>query len=368
MKKFRLLLFLFALPLFASSITVVDSIYAGGMYRTYRLYVPPAYTGTTAWPLVLNLHGYTSDATSQQLYANMDLIADTAHFLILYPQGSDYMGQPYWNAFGTGVDDIGFLSQLIDSISADYNVDANSVYSCGMSNGGYMSYTLACSLENKIAAIASVTGTMSSYQYSTCVPSRPVPVMEVHGTSDPTVPYNGATGSEPVDTTVKYWVTNNACNPTAAFSNVPNTSTSDGCTAEHYVWSGGLSGSSVELYKVIGGQHTWPGSPYIIGTTNQDFKASEKIWLFFRKYKLNLLTGINPIPEENLISVFPNPARDVVRIEGKDIRSVAIYDLHGKKMLETVGGLINIGDLSPGVYYVLVDSGKGRVIKKLMKC
>jgi polyhydroxybutyrate depolymerase len=367
MKTTKLLLILLFLSVSVSATTVVDSIYIGGMYRTYRLYVPPAYTGSTAWPLVFNLHGYTSNASQQQLYAAMDVIADTGHFLICYPQGTQYMGQPYWNAFGVGVDDIGFLSGLIDSLSASYNIDPEMVYSCGMSNGAIMSYTLACALENKIAAIASVTGTMSTYQYANCSPYRPVPVMEVHGTADPTVPYAGGTGMEPIDTTVKYWVTKNGCNPTAAFSNVPNINTSDGCTAEHYVWSGGLSGSSVELYKIIGGQHTWPGSPFIIGTTNEDFKASEKIWLFFKKYKKNLLTGVSELSSAEELKVYPNPANDILNIDVEGDVHVTVYDMNGKKLIETEKKLIEISGLAKGVYSVLINTGIKRSVLKFVK-
>ncbi|MDQ3046409.1 MAG: prolyl oligopeptidase family serine peptidase, partial [Bacteroidota bacterium] len=298
--KQKLLFALLFLNMFAATAqtTVIDSIYTGGMYRSYRIYVPASYTGSTVWPLIFNLHGYTSTASAQQSYSNFMPIADTANFLMVFPQGTSLMGQPYWNAglYTTGVDDIQFLSELIDSLSLDYMIDQNRVYSCGMSNGGYMSQTLACALSSRIAAIASVTGSIFTGQYATCAPGRPVPVMQISGNADGTVPYNGSSTSLHIDTVVKYWVENNNCNPTAAFTPVPNTSTTDGCTAEHYVYSGGVMGSSVELYKIIGGGHTWPGSPFVIGTTNQDFKASDKIWLFFRKYTLNQFVGMS---EEN---------------------------------------------------------------------
>ena len=97
MKK---LLFFFLLcgALFAQAqTTVIDSIFCGGVYRNYRLYVPAAYNGTTAWPLVLNIHGYTSNASQQQLYTNFGPIADTAHFLMVYPNATLLFGQPTWN-------------------------------------------------------------------------------------------------------------------------------------------------------------------------------------------------------------------------------------------------------------------------------
>lgn len=371
MKKLKLLLLFSALAFGASAqVTVVDSIYTGGLWRSYRLYVPASYTGSTSVPLILNLHGYTSNAAAQQLYTYFGPIADTANFLMVYPQGTTYAGQPFWNAGISSllVNDVQFLSNLIDSISMSYNVDQDAVFSCGMSNGGYMSHTLACALNNKIAAIASVTGSILTTQYVSCVPNRAVPVMQISGTADPTVPYNGTSSSVAVDTAVKYWVTNNHCNPTPAFSNVPNISTSDGCTAEHYVYSGGDNGSSVELYKIIGGEHTWPGAFPFGGVTNQDFKASEKIWLFFRKYRLaQFTTGIAEAAQQSAVVMYPNPATDLLTIEGKNISSVTIMDMNGKAVIDANRQQIDISGLAKGIYSVVILEGNNRIVKKLVK-
>jgi len=343
---------------------------SGGIYRNYRVYIPAAYTGTTARPLVFDLHGYTSSASAEQAYSNFAPIADTANVIFVYPNGTlDGSSQPYWNAgFGTAMDDIGFISNLIDTLLTQYNIDADMVYSCGMSNGGYMSHTLACELSNKIAAIASVTGSMTTYQNSICSSGRPVPVMQISGNADGTVAYGGGGGSMGIDALVNYWVTNNNCNPTPVFTNVPNTSTSDGCTAEHYVYNGGTNGSTCEKYKIIGGGHTWPGSPFVIGVTNQDFKASEKIWLFFRKYKLSQLTGINEFQVSgDKFQVFPNPASDIVNVDAEGISSILIMDVTGKLVLESSQKQIDISGLAKGVYSVIIVSGENRVVKKMVK-
>ncbi len=352
-----------------SQTTLVDSIISGGIYRSYRLYIPAAYTGVTARPLVIDLHGYTSNATNEQLYSNFKPISDTANFLVVYPQGTNLSGQPYWNAgmSATGVNDIKFISNLIDSIIAKYNIDATSVYSCGMSNGGYMSHTLACALNNKIAAIASVTGSMFRTQYSICVPNRAVPVMQISGTGDGTVSYTGSSSSLPIDTLVRYWVVNNNCTTTPAFTNVPNTNTSDGCTAEHYVYSGGTNGSSVELYKIIGGGHTWPGSPYIIGVTNQDFNASEKIWLFFRKYKLNQVANVPEQNKEATNIIYPNPCVDIITVNNPSYKNIVIIDINGRVVMESSQKQIDISMLSKGVYSIIFISDNYRSIKKLVK-
>jgi polyhydroxybutyrate depolymerase len=349
--------------------TVVDSFMCGGIYRSYRLYVPAAYNGTTARPLILNLHGYTSTAQAQQLYSNFEPIADTANFLMVYPQGTMYMGQPYWNAGLNpgGVDDVQFLSELIDTISAGYNIDANSVYSCGMSNGGYMSQSLACELNNKVAAIASVTGSMFTSQHASCFPTRPVPVMQISGTSDGTVNYNGGAGYLAIDSVVKFWVDINNCNPSAVFNAVPNTSTSDGCTAEHYVYNGGDLGSSVELYKIIGGGHTWPGSPYIIGTTNQDVNASRMIWLFFRKYKLNLLTSVDDHIDAHQSLLYPNPASGSITVKAEQLIDITICDMRGQVVLISKAANIDVSSLAAGCYLVKVNTERGMEMLRMMK-
>ncbi len=368
MKKTLLSIFILFCTFSFAQTTIVDSIISGGIYRNYRLYIPAAYTGTTARPLVFDLHGYTSNATAEQAYSNFMPIADTANVLFVYPNGTFSGGYQYWNAgFGTAVDDIGFISNLIDTLKAQYNIDANMIYSCGMSNGGYMSHTLACALNNKIAAIASVTGTMTTLQYSNCSPNRAVPVMQVSGTADPTVTYTGMSGSLAIDTVVKYWVTNNNCNPTPIVTNVPNVNTGDGCTAEYYFYNAGTQGSSVAFYKIISGGHTWPGSPYVIGVTNEDFNASEKIWLFFRNYKLNQFVGITELSDNSTIDMYPNPCTDILNVNGEKIRTVKIVDINGRVVIETNKKQIDISLLAKGIYSVIFISENNSSVKKLVK-
>ncbi|MCD6019641.1 MAG: hypothetical protein K0S53_2762 [Bacteroidetes bacterium] len=370
MKK-RLLTILFISALFTiqAQTTVIDSIYIGGQYRSYRLYVPAIYTGSSARPLILNLHGYTSNAQQQQLYANFMPIADTANFLMVYPNGTYSSGQRFWNAglSSTLVNDIAFLSALIDSLDLTYNINLNRVYSTGMSNGGYMSHTLACELSNRITAIASVTGSIFSTQYgANCHPTRPVPVMQIHGTNDPTVPYAGSSASMHVDSVVRYWRKKNGCNPTAIFSNVPNTSTSDGCTAEHYLYGNGMSGSTVELFKIIGGGHTWPGFPFGGPGTNLDINASVEIWRFFNKYTLSMLTAVdeNQVFSQSL-TLYPNPANSVLNIksENESMLSVEITDVLGKVVLseKTTTHSISLTHMQTGIYFVSVKNESGAV-------
>ena len=382
-KLLSICLFLSISFLSQAQTTIVDSIYSGGMWRSYRLYKPAIYTGTTARPLVINMHGYTSNANDQQFYSNFMPIADTANFLMVCPNGTYNNGSRYWNAgiSSLGADDIGFISRLIDSLKLQYNINLNRVYSTGMSNGGFMSNTLACELSNRITAIASVTGSMFNTQYGTagslCNPTRPVPYMQVHGTNDPTVPYAGSSTMLPIDSLVKYWVKKNNCNTTPTFSNVPNTSTSDGCTAEHYKYSGGNLGSSVELYKIIGGAHTWPGAPISIGVTNQDVKASKEIWRFFSKYNLATLTSVNDLENEKLeVVVYPNPANEIINVASRasaaEPQKTSIVNLLGEEVLTetliTNNSTLKTDNLKSGVYFVTLTNQYGKSItKKIIK-
>jgi polyhydroxybutyrate depolymerase len=295
--------------------TITDSITHGGIQRTYILYVPATYVPGNPTPLVINFHGYTSNANDQMIYGNFRPIADTAGFLLVHPMGTlDLQGNTYWNAnWGGTVDDIGFTEALIDSLALNYNINLNRVYSTGMSNGGFMSYTLACELGNRIAAIASVTGSMNFNQTSTCVPQHPTPVMEIHGTADATVPYLGSAGSmESIPNVIDYWVNYNQCDTNAIVNNVPDINTIDGCTAVHYRYENGTNDVTVEHYQIVNGGHTWPGAPFAIGTTNYDINASLKIWEFFAKYDINgLLTSSQEVQfqENNLgVNVYPNPS------------------------------------------------------------
>lgn len=376
-KKILVFCLLICFSVVYAQTTVVDSIFTGGIYRTYRLYVPAIYNGSSARPLILNMHGYTSNATVQQAYSNFMPIADTANFLMVYPQGTTYNGQPFWNAgiSSTLVDDISFLSNLIDSLSLQYNINANRIYATGMSNGGFMSHTLACELSNRIAAIASVTGSIFTTQFGgNCHPTRPVPVMQISGTADGTVPYVGNTTMQPIDSVVKYWVMYNNCNTSPSFSNVPNTNTTDGCTAEHYRYLNGNSGSSVELYKIIGGGHTWPGSPYTTGVTNRDMNASKEIWRFFNKYSLNTLTVLADLTDKkNKLSVYPNPSSAEIQLSfDKQINAkylIVLIDVLGNQIeLECKENKVNIQNLSSGIYVMsLVENGLVIAQTKIVK-
>lgn len=315
--------------------TVFDSITIDGVTREYRLYIPEIYDPTQEVPLVLNLHGYGSNSLEQLFYGNFMSIADTANFILAMPNGTpDLTGTLSWNTFGLSqIDEISFFRQFIDSLSEDYSIDQDRIYSTGMSNGGFMSYDLACGLNDKITAIASVTGSMNVLTINSCNPNRPVPVMQIHGTLDATVPYIGNLAFAPIDSVVSFWRENNVCTEDPIFEELPDIDVTDNCTAERYVWTCSLTNSSVELYKIIGGGHSWPGALVNINITNQDFNASAEIWRFFSQYsKSNFPLSIDMTNESEAFKIFPNPSqRDFsISFTNDEERLIQIIDYSGK--------------------------------------
>ena len=380
-QPFLLVTFLLITTIGFAQQTINGSITHQSTQRTYILYVPASYSPSNPTPLVINFHGYTSNANDQMLYGDFRAIADTAGFLLVHPMGTlDGQGQTYWNAnWGGTVDDIGFTEALIDSLNLSYNINLSRVYSTGMSNGGFMSYTLACELSNRIAAIASVTGSMNLNQSASCNPTHPMPVMGIHGTADPTVPYTGSTGVESIVNTMNYWVGINQCNSSPIFTNVPDINTLDGCTAEHYRYQNGNNGVEVEHYKIINGAHTWPGAVFVIGTTNYDINASEKIWQFFAQYDLNgKITSVNSI-QRNLpeVNFYPNPCNTMVNIQLNGMKSnkdviLMLFDVNGKKVLEKIINQpkvqLDLSTYSKGTYsYQLTNDGNNYTGKLIVQ-
>jgi polyhydroxybutyrate depolymerase len=324
--------------------TITDSITSGGITRYYQVYVPAAYDGSEAVPLVLNLHGYGSFAFQQMFYGEFRPIADTANFILLVPDGTvDGFGFQHWNTFGPfgiGVDDVAFIDNLLDSISAEYSIDANRIYSTGMSNGGFMSYELACHLSHRIAAIASVTGTIDVDHFDFCSPTHPMPVMEIHGTADLTVPYEGNDDFMPVSDVLSYWADYNACNPEPEVTLVDDISPGDGSTAEHIVYSGGFNDANVEHFKIINGGHTWPGTILLLpgaGSTNKDINASLEIWKFFSRYQLDVLTKTEEVLSyDNSLYVFPNPVTDQLNFQLPTElinQTIQVFDMNGQLLV-----------------------------------
>jgi polyhydroxybutyrate depolymerase len=374
------------------------SIVVDGITRTYTYYVPQLYNSANVpVPLVINMHGATGTSYKQEIAEDFRKIADTANFIVVHPQGLNipiYPGVPYnqtgWNVLGTVAawkSDKVFIINLLEKLASQYSIKRSKVYLTGYSEGGFMSYDFACFVTGRFAAIASVSGSLVSSHFSACTPSQPTPVMEIHGTADGTISYTGGTlpPSIAVDTMVKYWVKYNHCNSIPnSIVHLPDlvdsccTSPSDSSKVVHYVYAGGTRGTTVELYKVLGGGHQIPSAPpvpasYGNGVQNKDFTAAKEIWRFFSKYNLDSLgvsivtgtitavsTGINNLDSENennLVSVYPNPSNGkfTVYVENNKGSNFQILNLLGTVVYEAkLTGkytTIAIDESSKGIYF-----------------
>lgn len=349
------------------------SIIHGGLVRTYRLYIPAKYKAGNNVPLVINLHGYGSNSIQQEFYGDFRHIADTANFIIALPNGSlDSLNKQFFNCLfdnTSKVDDVGFISSLIDTLSSKYSIDKNAIYATGMSNGGFMSYELACGLSNRIAAIASVAGVELFTHYNVCKPEHPMPVLHIHGTNDGTVPYNGKFNWVPVETLVNSWVNFNKCTQTPVVTDVPDISKTDGCTAVHFVYENGDKGSTVEFYKVIGGDHSWPGAVINLNVTNEDFNASKEIWRFFSNYKLNKLTETVE-PQSLIYKIYPNPASNkfTINFSNYSKKIIWITNAIGQQVLnfESINKEEELNIAQKGLYFISIIEGSIIKTEKLI--
>jgi polyhydroxybutyrate depolymerase len=372
--KYTTVILLFTGFVFSSSAqqTINASITHDGIERDYILYVPEIYDGSTAVPLVLNFHGFGSSASQQMFYGDFRDIADTEGFLLVHPEGTTLIGNQFWNVGFPGlsstIDDVGFTEALIDELATLYTIDLDRVYATGMSNGGFMSFLLACQLSEKIAAVASVTGSMTQDTFDDCNAQLPTPVLQIHGTEDDVVSYNENNLSLPIPNVISYWVDHNNCETTPTTTTLPDVDVSDGSTIEYSVYEDGDNGITTEHMKVIGGGHTWPGSILNSAGTNQDIDASMEIWLFFSRYDINGLLSTDDY-ENRHVSIYPNPTQSKINLSLNYVKEVhyKLFSPLGKQLMTgtiTSGNEeIDISHLPSNIYFLKVGNQFHKVLK-----
>ncbi len=237
--------------------------------RPYKVFVPTTYTKGTAMPLVVLLHGYGASGDIQEAYFQVEPLAEAKGFLYAHLDGTkNQRGDQFWNAtdaccgFGTSVDDVAYVTAVIDDISAKYDIDPKRIFLMGHSNGGFMSYRMACDKSDRIAAIASLAGATFA-DTKKCAPSEPVSVLQVHGTADGTISYTGGiipvvNGTYPgAEQSVANWATYNGCSgsrtpSSPALDFEPNISDAE---TQRSAIDGCPDGIGVELMTVNGGAH-----------------------------------------------------------------------------------------------------------------
>lgn len=273
----------------------LESIRVDGRDRTYIVYTPDSYDAATPMPLVLVMHGGGGHAQNAQEMSEMNAVADQEGFIVVYPNGTGRFEYRLltWNAADNccgyahdeQVDDAEFLRELIGQLQEDYTIDPNRIYATGMSNGGMMSYKLACELSEMVAAVAPVAG---AFNIADCQPTHPVSVIIFHGTDDQHVLYEGGPSQEsidgprtdqPVSAGVDFWTAHNGCTTEPISTEVGSiiTDTYTDCS----------TGAEVTLVTIEGGGHAWPGGnrgSRLGDEPTQEINASEVMWQFFESH------------------------------------------------------------------------------------
>ena len=268
------------------------SLTSGEFHRRYVLHVPPEHDPAQPAPLLILFHGYSDTGLTFKWFTGIDQITDPLGYLVVYPdgvQGSWAAGCDCTTADELGVDDVQFVEDLIGALADSIAIDSSRIYVAGFSQGAQLVHHLSCSLADRLAGAASVGATMSTLVSARCQPARPLSMLFIQGTLDPTFPWNGIQGlvlSMPA--TVEYWVQANGCDVEPEQAWIPN-SADDGTHVLTQTYTGCEEGVEVKLYVVDGGGHTWPSSTAPLprdrfGRTSYDISASEQIVEFLRRH------------------------------------------------------------------------------------
>jgi polyhydroxybutyrate depolymerase len=279
---------------------------SSGAARWYFRHVPASYTGTKPTPLVIDLHGYLEGATIHTAMSALGPFGDTHGFITITPQGSG-TSVPLWN---TNLDsaDVKFIGDLLDELEKTLCVDERRIFVTGLSNGAFMTSAVACKYSDRIAAVAPVAGIRD---IAGCTFTRPVPVIAFHGTADPFVAYAGGLGAKALDLPMP-----DGSGKTLRQSGLPTSVTKgpsvpkitadwakrNGCgtkPSERAVTSDVTlisfpcpAGAEVELERITGGGHAWPGSAFsqsivaAVGRTTTTISADDAMWQFFEDHPL----------------------------------------------------------------------------------
>jgi len=275
-----------------------------GVEREYIIHVPENLNQDS--PIVFVIHGYTGSAEGIAAYTGMNNIAEREGFIAVYPQGTiDSNGNTFFNVGyefndDSPINDVLFIRELVRSISQEFNLKRKKAFATGMSNGGDMSYLLACTSSDLFKAVAPVAGVLMKGLKDSCELSSPVPIFEIHGTADKISLFEGDLNNEggwgayyDLPSTIdffaeRYQLTNKSVKQM--------TSKESGADYDIFFerhWADDLE-EEVWMYRIEDGRHVWPGiklnwwdNPlawFYFGSGNEDINASEEVWAFFKKY------------------------------------------------------------------------------------
>lgn len=278
--------------------SVEETLFHGGVERTYRLYDPASRDPETEVPLLVALHGGGGDGRSMERLTRFGFnrIADREGFLVAYPDGLDRRWRDGRGAreggAGADVDDVGFLAALIDHLAERFAVDRNRVFVTGMSNGAMMSHRFGAERPDRVAAIACVAGGVPRRLVTADLPRRRIAVLSIRGTKDPLVPWEGGAigfGLGDLGTVLSgpaslyFWAGREAL---PRIEPLPDGDPEDGMEVFRWTFENPGGGPPAVLLEIHGGGHTWPGGwqylpGFLIGPTLRAFDACASIWSFF---------------------------------------------------------------------------------------
>ncbi len=270
-----------------------------GRERWYSGHVPAKWDGASPLPLVVAIHGATSNPRLMERFCGLSDKADAAGFAVIYPAGTGNTPTVLtWNggtccgyAVKHQVNDVEFLDRVLDDIAVALPIDLARVYFAGMSNGAHMTYRYAAARSRRIAAIACVAGPMA-WPIPELV--RPVPLIHIHGTNDEFAPFLGGRGPRStfgvealsIPETIATWVRANGLPEEPRVERFPDVA-GDGTTVERRTYGPRADGIEAVLYVIEGGGHTWPGQPPLpltLGKSSTNMNANDAIWEFFQKH------------------------------------------------------------------------------------
>ncbi|MCW5315961.1 prolyl oligopeptidase family serine peptidase [Nostoc sp. KVJ3] len=264
-----------------------------GKLRTYYLYTPKSYNPNQPMPLVLVFHGDDGSGHSISDVTRFNNLADQKGFIVVYPDGMNKKWSLRGNSQGK-VDDVLFVSALIDHLKQQINIDSHKIYATGFSRGGILTQALACKLSDKIAAFASVAGSLPVRLKPNCQPQTPISMMIVNGTNDHDVLYEGDDHSQrgalvSISDMVSFWRSHDQCISPSVSPLLTGTKSSKVKASQYSSCSGN---SEVLQLAVVNGGHFWPGGASTDISLNKfnaqlGLNASQTIWDFFQRHSLS---------------------------------------------------------------------------------
>ncbi len=357
-----------------------DSLIWDGLDRTYLLHLPTDYQESDKSPLVIAMHGGFGSAANLQNQSQLSQKADQENFIVVYPEGvrAGLFNIRTWNAgwccgkaSESDVDDVGFINALMDTLIEKYAIDEDRIYATGMSNGGFMSFRLACELSDRIAAIAPVAASMSMVE---CTPTEKLPVIQFHSYLDASVPPQGGIGSgpsdhynPPLDSVLNFWADIDSC------SNVNDTIVNSN-QYTHIAWTGCSCNYRIEHYISKDGGHSWPGGMATpLGDPVSDFvNASDLMWSFFEGISLNCpgASSTNFAPKKSF-QIYPNPSASKIyitpEITSQDFKA-SIYSILGDKIKDyKKSHEFDISEIEAGTYFLRLEANEEVYLRKFIK-